>query len=67
MNTLAALIILDGYLLASRRRLREATAARDIGATTLELVILILVLAAVATALALVLRAAVQRRLDQIN
>lgn len=68
MDTIAAVMVLNGYLLAGWGRLRaSASRDNDAGATTLEIVIIILVLIALATALTVVLTSAVQRRLDQIN
>lgn len=67
MNALAALIILDGLLLTTRRTVRTRMAGNDIGASTLELVIIVLGLIAVATMLVVAITAAVQRRVDQIT
>ena len=67
MNTLAALIVLRGYVVATRRPVRERYGDNDGGASTLELVIIILGLIAVATLLVVAITAAVQRRVDQIN
>lgn len=51
MNTLAALIVLRGYAVATRRAVRERYGDNDVGASTLELVIIVLGLIAVATLL----------------
>jgi hypothetical protein len=67
MSTFTALVILNGYLAAARRTVRERLPGNDIGATTLELVIIILGLIAVATLLVVAITAAVQRRVDKIN
>ena len=67
MNTLAALIVLRGFVATTRHAVRERYADNDIGASTLELVIIILGLIAVATLLVVAITAAVQRRVDQIN
>ncbi|HEY3546973.1 MAG TPA: hypothetical protein VGK17_12920 [Propionicimonas sp.] len=67
MNTLAALIVLNGYLATLRRAVRTRVGDNDVGASTLELVIIILGLIAVATLLVVAITAAVQRRVDQIN
>jgi len=67
VNTLAALIFLRGYAVATRRAVRERYGDNDVGASTLELVIIILGLIAVATLLVVAITAAVQRRVDQIN
>jgi hypothetical protein len=67
MSTFTALVILNGYLAAARRTVRERLPDNDIGATTLELVIIILGLIAVATLLVVAITAAVQRRVDKIN
>jgi hypothetical protein len=67
VNTLAALIVLRGYAVATRRAVRERYGDNDVGASTLELVIIILGLIAVATLLVVAITAAVQRRVDQIN
>ena len=67
MNTIATLIVLQGYLATARRSVRERYGGSDVGASTLELVIIILGLIAVATLLVVAITAAVQRRVDQIN
>jgi len=67
MNTIAALIVLRGFVATTRRTVRDRFADNDVGATTLELVIITLGLIAVATMLVVAITAAVQRRVDQIN
>ncbi|WP_448060641.1 hypothetical protein [Cellulomonas hominis] len=67
MHTLAALIILNGYVATLRREVRTRLPNNDVGASTLELVIIILGLIAIATMLVVAVTAAVQRRVDQIN
>lgn len=67
MNPLAALIILRGYASGVHRTVHERYGANDVGASTLELVIIILGLIAVATMLVVAITAAVQRRVNQIN
>jgi len=67
MNTLAVLIVLNGYVATLRREVRTRVGDNDVGASTLELVIIILGLIAVATMLVVAITAAVQRRVDQIN
>lgn len=67
MNTLAVLIVLNGYVATLRREVRTRVGDNDVGASTLELVIIILGLIAVATLLVVAITAAVQRRVDQIN
>lgn len=67
MPTLAALILLTGYVDGARRRIRDRYSTNDLGATTLELVIIILGLIAVATILVVAITAAVQRRVNQIT
>lgn len=67
MNTVATLIVLQGYLATIRRTARERHAPDDVGASTLELVIIVLGLIAVAGILVVAITAAVQRRVDQIN
>lgn len=67
MNTIAALIVLRGFITTARRTVRERYADNDVGASTLELVIIVLGLIAVATLLVVAITAAVQRRVDQIN
>jgi DMSO/TMAO reductase YedYZ heme-binding membrane subunit len=66
MNTIAALVILRGYAAGARRTVHERY-GDDVGASTLELVIIILGLIAVATMLVLAITAAVQRRVNQIT
>lgn len=67
MNTIAALIVLRGFMATARRTVRERHPDNDVGASTLELVIIVLGLIAVATILVVAITAAVQRRVDQIN
>jgi hypothetical protein len=67
MNALAALIVLNGYVATLRRGVRARVGDNDVGASTLELVIITLGLIAVATLLVVAITAAVQRRVDQIN
>ncbi|WP_298456617.1 hypothetical protein [uncultured Cellulomonas sp.] len=67
MNTFAALIILNGYTATLRRQVRDRLSDNDVGATTLEIVIIVLGLIAVATMLVVAITAAVQRRVDQIT
>jgi len=67
MSTLVAVIVLQGYIAGCRRWVRERAPDGDIGASTLELVIIILGLIAVATLLVVAITAAVQRRVDQIT
>ena len=67
MSTLVAVIVLQGYVAGCRRRVREHLPDGDVGASTLELVIIILGLIAVATLLVVAITAAVQRRVDQIT
>lgn len=67
MNTIAALIVLRGLVATTRRAARDRHADNDVGASTLELVIIILGLIAVATILVVAITAAVQRRVNQIN
>ena len=67
MNTLAALVILNGLIARARRGVRERFPDGDVGASTLELVIIVLGLMAIATLLVVAITAAVQRRVDQIN
>jgi len=67
MNTFAALVILNGFIARARRGVRERFPDDDVGASTLELVIIVLGLIAVATLLVVAITAAVQRRVDQIN
>lgn len=67
MSTIATLIVLRGFVVTTRRAVRERYAHNDVGASTLELVIIVLGLIAVATMLVVAITAAVQRRVDQIN
>lgn len=67
MNTFAALIVINGYLATTRRQVRDRFGDDDVGASTLELVIIILGLIAIATMLVVAITSAVQRRVDQIN
>ncbi|MCB2175752.1 MAG: hypothetical protein KQH57_08085 [Actinomycetales bacterium] len=67
MSTIAALIVLRGFIATARRTARERYADNDVGASTLELVIIVLGLIAMATMLVVAITAAVQRRVDQIN
>ena len=67
MSTLVAVIVLPGYIVGCRRWARERAPDGDVGASTLELVIIILGLIAVATLLVVAITAAVQRRVDQIT
>ena len=67
MNTIAALIVLRGFIATARLNVRERYVDNDVGASTLELVIIVLGLIAVATMLVVAITAAVQRRVDQIN
>ena len=67
MSTLVAVIVLQGYIACCRRWVREHAPDGDLGASTLELVIIILGLIAVATLLVVAITAAVQRRVDQIT
>ena len=67
MNTIAALIVLRGFIATARRTVRERHPDNDAGASTLELVIIVLGLIAIATMLVVAITAAVQRRVDQIN
>ncbi|MCB2178204.1 MAG: hypothetical protein KQH57_20540 [Actinomycetales bacterium] len=67
MHTIAALIIIDGYLLGARRWARTRTPLGDAGGVTLEAVIITLGLITVAGLLVFALTTAVQRRVDQIN
>lgn len=66
MNTLVLLAYLNGYLSTARHRIREHV-RDDVGASTLELVIIILGLIGVAGVLVVAVTAAVQRRVDQIT
>jgi len=67
MSTLVAVIVLQGYIAGGRRWVREHAPDGDVGASTLELVIIILGLIGVATLLVFAITAAVQRRVDQIT
>ncbi|EYR65313.1 hypothetical protein N866_00165 [Actinotalea ferrariae CF5-4] len=67
MNTFAALVILNGYVATLRREVRARLSDNDVGASTLELVIIVLGLIAVATMLVVAITMAVQRRVDQIT
>lgn len=67
MSAIATLIVLRGFLTSTRRQVRERFGDDDVGASTLELVIIVLGLIAVAAIFVAVITAAVQRRLDQIN
>lgn len=66
MNTLVILAILNSYLITARHRIRERV-HDEVGASTLELVIIILGLIGVAGVLVVAIAAAVQRRVDQIT
>jgi len=66
VNTIATLIILKGYVATTRRTIRSRI-GNEVGASTLELVIIVLGLIAVATLLVVAITAAVQRRVDKIN
>ena len=66
MPTLLALNYLSALVTSTRTRVRDHV-ANDIGATTLELVIIVLGLIAVAGILVVAITAAVQRRVNQIN
>ena len=66
MPALLALSFLSALVTATRTRVRDHV-ANDIGATTLELVIIVLGLIAVAGILVVAITAAVQRRVNQIN
>ena len=67
MHTIAALIVIDGYLLGARRWARSRAPLGDAGGATLEAVIITLGLIAVAGLLVFAITAAVQRRVDQIT
>ena len=67
LHTLAALTVLQGYVTSARRAVRRRSGDDDVGASTLELVIIVLGLIAVATLLVIAITAAVQRRVDQIT
>lgn len=66
MHTLFALAYLNALVTTARRRIRDSVDS-DVGASTLELVIIVLGLIAVAGVLVAAITAAVQRRVDQIN
>ena len=67
LHTLAALAVLQGYITSARRAVRRRLGDDDVGASTLELVIIVLGLIAVATLLVVAITAAVQSRVDQIT
>jgi hypothetical protein len=67
MHTLTALILVRGLIATTRRTVRDRYGQNDVGASTLEMVIITLGLIAVATILVVAITAAVQRRVDQIN
>ena len=67
LHTIAALTVLQGYVTTARRAVRHRLGENDVGASTLELVIIVLGLIAVATLLVVAITAAVQRRVDQIT
>lgn len=67
LHTIAALTVLQGYATTARRAVRRRLGENDVGASTLELVIIVLGLIAVATLLVVAITAAVQRRVDQIT
>ncbi|GGC14476.1 hypothetical protein GCM10010972_29740 [Cellulomonas carbonis] len=67
LQTIAALTVLQGYVTTARRAVRRRLGENDVGASTLELVIIVLGLIAVATLLVVAITAAVQRRVDQIT
>lgn len=67
LHTIAALTILQGYVTTARGAVRRRLGENDVGASTLELVIIVLGLIAVATLLVVAITAAVQRRVDQIT
>ena len=66
MPTLLAIAYLDALLTTARATARR-TVHNDVGATTLELVIIVLGLILVAGLLVAAITAAVQRRIAQIN
>ena len=66
MPTLLALSYLSSLVTTTRTRIRDHVTS-DIGATTLELVIIVLGLIAVAGILVVAITVAVQRRVNQIN
>ena len=66
MPALLTLAYLNALLIQTRARVRDRV-ANDVGATTLELVIIVLGLIAVAGILVAAITAAVQRRVNQIN
>ncbi|HEY8722152.1 hypothetical protein [Pengzhenrongella sp.] len=69
MNCIAALIVLNGYLVTARRVVHERVSGQEpeAGATTLENVILVVGFIGLAIAAVAVITAAVNRRLNQIN
>ncbi len=67
LHTIATLTVLQGYVATARRAVRRRLGENDVGASTLELVIIVLGLIAVATLLVVAITAAVQRRVDQIT
>lgn len=67
LQTIAVLTVLQGYVTTARRAVRRRLGENDVGASTLELVIIVLGLIAVATLLVVAITAAVQRRVDQIT
>ena len=66
MPALLTLAYLSAILTHTRARIRDRV-ANDVGATTLELVIIVLGLILVAGLLVAAITAAVQRRVNQIN
>ncbi len=66
MPALLTLAYLNALLIQTRARVRDRV-ANDVGATTLELVIIVLGLILVAGLLVAAITAAVQRRVNQIN
>ena len=66
MPALLTLAYLNALLIQTRARVRDRV-ANDVGATTLELVIIVLGLILVAGILVAAITAAVQRRVNQIN
>ena len=66
MPSLLTLTYLNALLTTTRLRVREHVSS-DVGATTLELVIIVLGLILVAGILVAAITAAVQRRVNQIN
>lgn len=67
MPTAIAIIVVQGWVAGLTQRVRRRFPKGDVGATTLEIVIIVLGLIAIATILVVALQAAVQRRVDQIN